>query len=136
VPATCVRTELVFGQQQPGVLQSETACDALVAGNQINFATMAAEYPYAAVPLSSRVKSGDSLIIILSALDPPPVPRDDPGRYVVVFRYGAVVCFNLSLKEIEQTLEIARRFTQHAYKSATTDGRRTHHPFRSGATRR
>ena len=41
---------------------------------------------------------------------------------MVVFRYGAVVCFNLSLMEIEQTLEIARRFTQNAYKSATTDG--------------
>jgi uncharacterized Rmd1/YagE family protein len=89
-------------------------------GEHINFQGMVQEYPYAQVPLSSRALNRDCLIIILSALDTAPLVPNDPGRYVVVFQYGSVVCFNLSDKEIQETLEIARRYATGVYESDST----------------
>eukprot|EP00959_Pyramimonas_sp_CCMP1952_P168075 3512359-Pyramimonas_sp.AAC.1 len=90
-------------------------------GEHIDFQGMVQEYPYAAVPLSSRALNRDCLIVILSNMDPPPIIPNDPGRYIVVFKYGSVVCFNLSLQEIQDTLEIARRYTTTRFDNPQSD---------------
>jgi len=96
-------------------------------GQRIDFQAMAAEYPLKAVPLSTRDKKmNDSLIILLSALDQTPNDLSDPGRYVVVYPYGSVVCCNLSHQEVDETLEIARHYTTKPFKNAQADDYRIH----------
>ncbi|CEF98343.1 Protein of unknown function DUF155 [Ostreococcus tauri] len=69
------------------------------------------------IRMSPKMEQGD-----MSALDgDAPIPPDMLSRYLVVFKFGSVVFYNMGLREREECLKLARTFTSTPLPVPMTD---------------
>ncbi|KAK3274133.1 hypothetical protein CYMTET_17671 [Cymbomonas tetramitiformis] len=82
-------------------------------GESIDCAAFSKEFGLQCVPASAKTMVRDSVVLMLSS--------EQNGSYVVVFKYGSVVCINVPDEDIATHLRNARRYTTGAFDTYQSD---------------